>query len=141
MVDGVATIIDHLRGNIVSGKILQSDLTTTPCYVVKQGSIFAHGRTIHKAAEALRNKMFKDMPEDERIAEFVEVHEWGVAYKNTDFFDWHHKLTGSCLYGRNAFAKDHNVDMAESMTVEDFVALTRKAYGGDIIERMAERYN
>ena len=140
MVDGVSTLIDHVRDNIAKGKILNKDLTTTPCYVVKQENTFAHGGTLREAMVALRDKLFEDMPEEERIDEFVKAHAWDTAYKATDFFDWHNRLTGSCLAGRKAFAKDHAVDMNGSMTVKEFIALTKNAYGGDTIKRMAERY-
>ena len=32
-IDGVPTLIASVRGNIARGQILNSDLTTTPCYV------------------------------------------------------------------------------------------------------------
>lgn len=48
------------------GAILNGDLTLTPCYIVKQDNIFAHGETLREAMEALRDKLFEDMPEDER---------------------------------------------------------------------------
>ena len=39
MVDGVATIIRVVRGSIARGLILNGDLTTSPCYVVRQDNI------------------------------------------------------------------------------------------------------
>ena len=52
------------------------------------------------------------MPEEERIAEFVKEHpDKMTLYSNKDLYDWHHRLTGSCVAGRDAFAKDHEIDM------------------------------
>ena len=106
------------------GRILREDLTTESCYIVKQGSLFAHGETLRAAMEALRDKLFEDMPEEERIAEFVKAHKWGKAYQPADYYDWHHKLTAD-----------------ELLTVEEFIDLTEGSYGGDIIRRLREAYN
>ena len=140
-IDGVQTIITQVKGNVAKGFILQSDLTMTPCYVVKGNGQFAHGDDLHQAMAALTDKMFDDMPEEERIAEFIKAHPDPKAlYSHKDLYDWHHRLTGSCVAGRNAFAKDHGIDMEGSSTVEDFIELTRNAYGGSIIKKLAEAY-
>jgi len=49
----VQTIITSVKGNIAKGKILNDDLTTTPCFIVKQGDKFAHGKTLREAQAAL----------------------------------------------------------------------------------------
>ena len=36
LIDDMQTIIESVRGNIAKGYILQSDLTLTPCHVVKE---------------------------------------------------------------------------------------------------------
>ena len=71
MIDDQQTIIDCVRGNVAKGGILRSDLTITPCYIVKQDGFFAHGATLRDAMDALRDKLYEDMPEDERIQAFV----------------------------------------------------------------------
>ena len=141
-IDGVQTIITQVKGNVAKGFILQSDLTRTPCYVVKGNGMFAHGDDLHKAMAALTDKLFDDMPEEERIAEFIKAHpDKKALYSHQDLYDWHHRLTGSCVAGRNAFAKDHGIDMEGSSTVEYFIELTRNAYGGSIIKKLAEAYD
>ena len=102
-IDGVPTLIDHVHGNAAKGRILRDDLTTEACYIVKHGSLFAHGETLRKAMDALRDKLFEDMPEEERIAEFVKSHDWGKQYPSADYYEWHHRLTGSCDIGRLEF--------------------------------------
>ena len=93
-----------------------------------------------KAMEALRDKMFKDMPQEERIEAFIKEHELGTKYENGDFFSWHRYLTGSCEAGRRAFVRDRGIDLSGSMTVEEFIALTKGAYGGEVIKELARRY-
>lgn len=139
-VDGVATIIRVVHGNVAKGEILHRDMSTTPCYIVKQGGVYAHGRTLREAQAALMDKLLKGMPLEDRIAAFVAEHQLGQAYPNRDYFSWHHRLTGSCEAGRLAFAKDHQVDLDGSMTVEEFIALTEHAYGGEVIRKLRETY-
>ena len=141
-VDGVQTIITAVRGNVAKGVILQSDLTFTPCYIVKGNNHFAHGNTLREAMAALTDKLFDDMPEDERIAEFIKTHpDPNAAYPNRDLFDWHHRLTGSCMAGRNAFVKDRGLTLDGETTVIDFIALTKYAYNGSVIVNLAKAYN
>ena len=140
-IDGVPTAIYRVKGNIAKGAILQSDLTFTPCFVVKQDVYFAHGDTLHEAMEALRDKLFEDLPEEERIEAFVAEHQPGVEYPNRDLFDWHHRLTGSCEAGRKAFVADRGLDMNGSTTPEEFVHLTRNAYGGEVIRKLEAHYH
>jgi hypothetical protein len=137
----VQTILTSVHGHAAKGFILQSDLTMTPCYVVKGNNLFAHGDNLHEAMAALTDKMFDDMPEEERIAAFIKAHpDKKALYSHKDLYDWHHRLTGSCVAGRNAFAKDHGLDMDGSSTVEYFIELTKNAYGGSTIKKLAEEY-
>lgn len=141
MVDDIATTISHIHRNTAKGTIVNSDLTETPCYIVKEGRYFAHGNSLAEANASLQDKLFEEMPTEERIAAFWEFHKKGVKYPTKDFFEWHHKLTGSCLMGRQQFAKDHDVDLEGEMTVEEFIVLTKNAFGGDIIKRLEEADN
>ena len=139
-IDGVNTLIRSVRGNTAHGAILNGDLTLTPCYIVKQDNVFAHGETLRKAMEALREKLFEDMPEDERIDTFLRETDREKAYPTQYFYDWHHQLTGSCDMGRKQFARDHGVDLEHGMmTLAEFLELTKDAYGGDVIRKVISR--
>ena len=140
-IDDVQTIITAVKGNVAKGFILQSDLTMTPCYVVKGNGMFAHGDDLHKAMAALQDKLFEDMPEEERIAEFIKAHsDKDKAYPNKDLFDWHNKLTGSCMAGRNAFVKDRGLTLDGETTITEFINLTKNAYGGSTIRALEKAY-
>ena len=141
LIDGVETLICNVHANLAKGFILNGDLSKTPTFVVKQGNTFAHGETVEAARAALIDKMFEDMGEDERIESFVSEFKPKVPRPAADFYDWHHKLTGSCEQGRKQFARDHSVDMNGSMTPEAFITLTENTYGGEIIRRLRESYN
>ena len=141
-IDGVSTILRQIHGDsFAKGVIINSDLTLTPCFVAKQNDKFAHGATLHAAREALLEKLFDDMLEADRIQAFVDFFDAGKAYPNRLFFDWHHRLTGSCQMGREQFAKDHGIDVENgSMTPEAFIALTENAYGSSVIRKLKPHY-
>ena len=64
-----------------------------------------------------------------------------TRYPAKDLYEWHHTLTGSCDAGRRAFAKEHDIDLTSTtLTVEEFISLTRNAYGGDVIKQLAKHY-
>ena len=139
-IDGVATILRNIHGNVARADILQSDLTLTPCYVVKRDNKFAHGETIEDAMAALFDKLFDDMPVEERVAEFLKVVKPGVKYPVQVFYDWHHRLTGSCEAGRKAFSADHGIDLEHGeYTLQDFLELTKDAYGSSVIREVIKR--
>ena len=141
MIDRVPTIITSVHNNVAKGFILQSDLTRTPCFIVKGNNMFAHGDTLREAMTALTDKMFDDMPEEERIAEFIKAHpDKDKPYPNQDLFDWHHRLTGSCMAGRNAFIKDRGLTLDGETTVAAFIELTRNAYGSSVIKALEQAY-
>ena len=139
-IDDMQTLLYHVHGNIAKGAILQSDLTLKPCYVVKSGNLYAHGETLREAQAALQDKLFEDMPVEERIKAFLAEFKPGINYPVKEFYDWHHRLTGSCEMGRKAFAKEHGIDIEhDMMTVEKFIQLTKNAYGGDVIKEIIGR--
>lgn len=138
-VDHIPTIITAVIGAFAKGFMLGEDLQLTPCFIAKGGGELAHGSTLEAARAALLKKMFDDLPEDERIAAFWDEFKKGVKYPAKLFYDWHHRLTGSCEFGRNEFAKQHGIDIEnDEMTVEEFVELTKNAYGGSIIKKLLD---
>lgn len=138
-IDDVPTLIDVVFGSYAKGRILMDDMTTRVCYIARDGNTFAHGYTLHKAQQALTDKLFDDMSVEDRITAFLDTHNLTDAYPNRDLFDWHHKLTGSCLAGRNAFVANHGIDMDGSTTVTEFIALCEHDYGRDVIKLLKQR--
>ena len=110
-IDGVQTIITHIKDNTAKGFILERDFTLTPCFVVKGNGYFAHGKTLREARDALREKIFENMNPDEAIEAFLDKFKKGEKYAGTEFFEWHHYLTGSCLMGREPFVRNHGLSL------------------------------
>lgn len=138
-IDNVPTIINRINGNVAYGAIITVDLSVNKCFVVKQGGKFAHGYPLRNAMSALADKLFEDMPTDERIERFWSEFSPGKKYQAQLFFDWHHRLTGSCEMGRRQFAEDRGIDVeTANYTPEEFIALTENAYNGQIIKRLKE---
>ena len=141
LIDNVQTIIISIKKNIAKGFIVNTDLTLTPCYIAKNDNLFAHGKTIKEAYNALQDKIFNNLSDDERInafvAKFLNINE---KIKAIDLFDWHNKLTGSCKMGREQFCKDKGIDINfDNFTIVEFIKLTENSYGRDIILKLKEK--
>ena len=141
LIDDVPTIIKRIKGYIAKGYILNNDFSLTSCCVAKGGGYFAHGETVSDAIVALRMKIFENLDSDEAIDEFMKNFRKGKKYSGHEFYEWHHYLTGSCEMGRNAFVKNHDINLNDMLTVDEFIALCINDYGGEIIEKLKERWN
>ena len=140
-VDDEPTLIYRVHSNVAHGAILNGDLTLTDCVIVRDDRHFAHGETLQKATEALREKAFDDMDEDDRIDAFLEVFpDLDAPAPNRELYDWHHRLTGSCELGRDMFVRDRGIDLDGETSVRDFLRLVRNSYGGEIIQAVEKRY-
>ena len=139
-IDNVPTIIMNVKLNLAKGAVINDDLTTTSCYIVKNGRFFAHGKTIKDAIKAVQEKVFRGMNVDEKIDAFLAKFDTTNKHSAKELYTWHHILTGSCEFGRNYFVKSHDIDLENGLyTVREFVDLTKNHFGGDIIKKLEER--
>lgn len=139
-VDRQPTIFYSIHKNVAKCAIFNDDFTFTPCYVVKGSGHFAHGETIKKAMKDLEKKIFNDMGIEEKIDAFLGEFELDKKYPAHKFYEWHHKLTGSCEMGRKTFVEKHNIDLGkDEFTVEEFIELTQNDFGGEVIKELKER--
>ena len=140
-IDDVPTLIDQVKGNYAKGKILRKDFTLDPCYIARVENSFAHGATLREALQEAQAKALEELSEEERIAKFVEEFPTlSSTATGEQFYHWHHVLTGSCTMGRDAFCKDHGVQLDATYNVEYFLTLTQNAYGGETIRRLLKEY-
>ena len=137
-IDGAPTVITSARDGVATGFIVQSDLTLTPCYIVKENNRFAHGKNLHEAYDDLLEKLYDDSSEEERLEKFREhFPDFSRKYPAKDLFIWHHVLTGSCRTGREAFCKDRGIDVEnDNFSVIEFVDMTKDAYGGGTVRKL-----
>lgn len=137
-IDWTPTIIESVRGNVAKGFIVKDDLTLEPCFVVKQDNFFAHGETLHKAQEALQDKLSSKYDEDTRIEMFKkEFPDNNKKYPAKSFFVWHNKLTGSCEMGRKNFCRLKGINIeTDTFTVAEFLKITERVYGSSILKKL-----
>ena len=139
-IDGMPTVIEKVKGNLAKGFTINNDLTTSPCFIVKGNNLFAHGETVKEAEASLQEKIFENMDTDEKIDAFLKTFDIESKYPAKEFYEWHHKLTGSCTFGRNSFCKNHGIDLETGMySVNEFIEITKHDFGGDIIHQIEER--
>ena len=141
IVDGIQTAIVHVKDQVAKGFILNKDFTTEPCYIVKRDNLFAHGKTIQEAMQSLMDKLFDDMPEEERIEKFIEhFADMSKKYPASEFFSWHHYLTGSCDQGRRSFARNRGINLeTDEFTVMEFIELTENDYNSKLIRELKKK--
>lgn len=142
VIDYLQTIIYSIHGNIAKGATINQDLTLTDCYIAKYEDYFAHGDTAKQAMLDAQAKAYQDKPVEERIAHVVGKYpDVDVPIEHSALFSLHNFLTGSCLFGRQEFAKYHSLDPEHgSMTMREFISLTKDAFGGDNIRQLADAY-
>lgn len=140
IIDGVQTLINHVHKTIAKGYILESDFSLIPCYIAKGNGYFAHGKTVKEAIKALQSKIFENMDSEETINLFIDKFEKDKKYPGTEFFEWHHYLTGSCLMGRESFVRRHELNLEDEITVDEFIALCENDYGSNIIKQLKDRW-
>ena len=142
IIDDMRTIIHSVHGNIARGAIINSDLTLADCYIAKYEDYFAHGETAKQAMADAQSKAYQNKPFEERIDYVIEKYpDVDVLIEHSALFSLHNFLTGSCLFGRKEFAKAHSLDPEHgSMTMREFIHLTKDAFGGDNIRQLADAY-
>lgn len=142
VIDKLQTIIYSIHGNIAKGATINQDLTLTDCYIAKYEDYFAHGNTAKQAMLDAQAKAYQDKPIEERIDHVVGKYpDVDVPIEHSVLFSLHNFLTGSCLFGRQEFAKSHSLDTEHgTMTMREFIHLTKDAFGGDNIRQLADAY-
>lgn len=66
-INHVKTIIEYVNGNIAKGRILNDDLTTTPCYIAKCDVYFAHGKTAKEAIYAAYDQFLENLLYNKKV--------------------------------------------------------------------------
>jgi hypothetical protein len=137
-IDELPCYVNSIKGNIALVSVIDVDdnYSLTDMFVIKNNNMFAHGKTIKDAQNALINKIFAFLNKEEKIIEFKKRFKKGILYPNKEFYNWHYLLTGSCEAGRNHFVESKKIDLEDKMTVEAFVCTCSSEYGGDIIKQL-----
>lgn len=49
-------------------------------------------------------------------------------------------MTGSCDFGRKQFLKEHNIDLDDEFTVDEFIEKTIHDYGSEVIQKLQDKW-
>lgn len=126
IVDRMEMLVYSLRGNIIKGAIINSDLTLQDCFVIKEGNYFAHGASIKEVRE---NLMYKILDRDKSEFEGLKLSD----RLNIDtMIQCYRVITGACGFGVKNFVDNQlNGKLKESYTIREVIELTKNSYGGD----------
>ena len=140
-IDGVPTAITAVLGNYAEGFTIKYNAVKVPCFIARVDNSFAHGDTLRNAQRDAERKAFQAKPVEQRIADTVakypDIH---ADIPNSELFELHNALTGSCEFGRRQFCESHGISLDGSMTMERFIEITSDAYGGEIIKKLKIKY-
>ena len=139
-INGVPTILDHVKDSFAKGVILKEDFTLKRCYVAKNGQFFAHGHSLKEAVGVLNKKIYQELNYDVVIQKFLRTFQIGKSYPGVIFFEWHNYLTGSCLMNQKAFEKKYGVNLNSKFNVETFIDLYKDDYGNEIINKLRDAW-
>ena len=141
-VDTIPCVFRSVHQNWAKVSVIdQVIFTLSDAFIAKLDGQFAHGETIKKAFAAVTEKVLGNMDIKEKKSAFLkQFPEYNVEYPVADFFSWHKIMTGSCEFGRLQFAKENNIDLDGSMTVEQFIDLTGGEYGCEYIKELEGIY-
>lgn len=142
-IDGMPTIVSCIKGNYAKGSTINLyKFNSNECFIARSedGTLFSHGDTIRRAYDDLQEKISQSLSEEERIEQFCKSFEKGKKYKCEYFYRWHHLLTGSCDFGRKQFLKEHNIDLDDEFTVDEFIEKTIHDYGSEVIQKLKEKW-
>ena len=141
-IDDVPTIIESIKGDIAKGYTLRNNTQLVECFIAKCGGFFAHGETAKQAMLDARAKYEQNKPLTERIADTIKKYPTlDTIVPNEELYVLHNILTGSCAFGRDEFVRRHGIDVKNgSMTMKDFIDLTRNDYGGSAIVELERKY-
>lgn len=143
-----AVFIDSVHGHCASGGfVYRKDgwllglkrRTTLPTKIVYVPGAYGFGKTVREAWQAARDRAWRRMPLEVRIAEVKEQYpslsstatwqEWG---------DVHAMITGSCEKGRQEWIKQRGPEVR--VTMEEFLRATESDYGNENIKKLKEAY-
>ena len=95
-----------------------------------------------QALQDVSEKYNENKPLEERISEFNEKYpDDDIPIDGNELFSWHHILTGSCLFGRQSFCQDHDLNVNDKYTVRQFISLTENAFGSEEIKQLKQSRN
>ena len=140
-IDGVVTFLQAVCVDYAIGFTLRDNSVKVPCYIARVGNSYAHGATLAEARREAEEKDLEERPLEARISMVKEKYPTADSVaKNSELFQLHHVLTGSCTFGRLQFCERHAIGMDGEMTMRHFCEITKDEYGGQAVRALAKEY-
>ena len=138
-VDEIPCVFRRVHDNWAEVEIINNnDFTTKKAFIGKFENVFAHASTIREALTDAMTKYYSsldfDTVKEKLLAEFEAKKRLTVK----ELYSWHGALTGSCRLGRDEFQKSHNLRDDDTLSLDEFISLTRNAFGGEKIRLLKE---
>lgn len=141
-IDNIPTVLTHVKTNVAHGYMINSDLTTTQCVVVRYGNLYSHGATKREALVSMQEKIMAEMSIEDRVEWFYNKYpDLDEKISNNELFSSHGNLTGSCKIGREQFIKNHSIDLSGKTTVRQFIDLCESAYNTEAFNLLKGKYS
>ena len=138
-VDGIPCLPVSAHGDTMAVDIIdEQDWTLSRAYVARWQGEVAHGKTVRQAVEAAKNKYFARMDPGEKKRQLLDLFAEKGRLTVKELYAWHGRITGSCEFGRSRFQEEHGLKDDDTLSLEEFVELTRNDYGGDLIASFLE---
>ena len=138
-IDGIPCLPVSAHGDTMAVDVIdEQDWTLSRAYVARWQGEAAHGETVRKAVEAAKNKYFARMDPGEKKRQLLDLFAEKGRLTVKELYAWHGRITGSCEFGRSRFQEEHGLKDDDTLSLEEFVELTRNAYGGDLIASLLE---
>ena len=127
--DGIWTInlSEHKRDNIKIIKAVDIDTLLNDeireIYIVKEGSLSAHGYTLREAIEDLTLKKLDNVNTEEIVNKIKET---GKVTRSQ-----YRAITGACSFGTNKFCEEHNIQDLEEIELTELRKILVNDYGAE----------
>ena len=116
--------------------ISTKDFSKKKCFLADFKGYIAHGETIRKALIDARGKYFSALDFGEVKRQLLGRFQKEETLTVKELFFWHGLLTGSCVFGRSEFQKEHDLKDSDKLTLKEFVKLTENSFGGQHIKEL-----
>jgi hypothetical protein len=131
-IDLIPTIISAVFGNFAKAKIIHEDFTTEDCYVAKNETTYAHGKTLKDALASLNFKLHKNNYNPEELAKELKT-------RKMTRYDYM-LITGACDFGTTRWLKENSIPLDTEMWIKEFYKKYNnlKPYGFEIFKKFYE---
>ena len=118
--------------------ISTKDFSEKKCFLADFKGYIAHGETVREALIDARAKYFSDLDFEEVKRQLLGRFQKEGTLTVKELFVWHGLLTGSCVFGRSEFQKEHDLRDSDKLTLKEFVKLTENSFDWKHIKELMQ---